>query len=256
MWNSQPQSDFSDENAGHWSEPDPYDPGQQVPLKPFFFFFKISEQPISDSPGGNYSTPLSPQAGLLQMLYLLEYLRQGDTSYLMENTGAYLRKPVPNRLGDTLNTKLGLYSLNLGNFGAYGNGGIDPDGGGTKCDKDGGMGNEDGNTGGEKELTPLEKANKEVLGAINDALSAVGNSAGAVEAYLAAQAPTAIKYMDLYAKEARVLTSDLIGISKSAGTMTMGASVFIDVGAGFLGYQSTGKTVSNVAAGVGAWRIG
>jgi hypothetical protein len=87
-------------------------------------------------------------------------------------------------------------------------------------------------------------------------MSAVGNSAGAVELYLAGHAGKTIKYMNLYAKQSWVLTSKVAGFAKSAGTMTMGASVFIDTGSFLLGYQSAGKTASNVAVGIGAWRIG
>ena len=112
------------------------------------------------------------------------------------------------------------------------------------------------NTGGGKELSAVEQANKEFLGALNDAIGAVNNSAGAVELYLTTNAPKAIKYMNLYAKQTSVLTSKVAGFAQSAGTMTLGLNVAVDLTMGVFGLQSPGKTAANVTVGLGAARIG
>jgi hypothetical protein len=139
MWNSQPGQDYS-ELPGYG---EPTDPDSPIPVPnkfdQLFFFLQPNDSPGTEGDAESSYIPLSSDADIWQMLYLLEYLKQSDTTaFIPENSGAYWRKRVRDKLlSDTSNTKLGLYSLNLGDFGVYGNGGGDPPGGANKCNKNG-----------------------------------------------------------------------------------------------------------------------
>ena len=94
------------------------------------------------------------------------------------------------------------------------------------------------------------------LGYVNDGLNAVGTVAGGAELFTQANAGARITYTTLNGASSWVSSAKVVSTFKAVGTYTFVGSVVVDLTLGATGYQTPGKTVTNIGVGIGAWAIG
>jgi hypothetical protein len=94
------------------------------------------------------------------------------------------------------------------------------------------------------------------LGYVNDGLNAAGTVAGGAELFTRANAGARIAYTTMNGASAWVSSAKVVSTLKAVGTYTVVGSVVVDLTLGATGYQTPGKTVTNIVVGIGAWAIG